>query len=440
MFPNPVFIFLFSVLKFTSATYPTTGTSSLIPWSETTDSDGVSIHIPFTFSNTPHARIRFSHTDDALGDDWEGSQLSFQVDTGTCGIIAHHERINLHPIEKKDPTELDPVTNRGQEWLSSSKILYTGYWVPRYVTFVHSNPVIKTYQPVLAVTKKFINCDWWEPSYGSACPGASEEDDSSWRTITNIGIGYGRSYDGQPQGTPDKNPLLNIDTIGGTALDSLTTFHPGWRINENGIQVGLKDDIWNDPSRPTRAEIPLPTPIPPPPPETLGRNPHFDWQEVRGCVKFPPISGSTTPPPCHDVAMLLDTGIGWSSIRVDNETAWAVRKDNDTQILKDNQIVDVFAVFPNALSPTASRRVQLYKFLSSGGSQPPACYWTPESTKVHYDNEHHRRKFVNTGRRVFRVLAFLLDPLNGRVGFHLRTDSCAVSTFPSYFGMTPAPP
>jgi hypothetical protein len=415
----PSFLSLLTLFTPTSA-YPTTGTTSLIPWSETTDIRGVPNGIPFTFSDTPHARIRLSHSASALGPAWEGEQLSFSVDTGTCGIVTNHNRTNLHVSEETS-------SNEGQEWLSSSKILYIGYWVPRNVTFVHSKPgVVKTYQPVLAVTKKLVNCVWWEPSYGNDCPGATEETDF---IISIIGIGYGRSYDGQPQGLPDKNPLLKIDSIDSVALNSIPTFHPGWRVDEKGIQVGLLDSIWNDPSRPTRTDVQLPTPIPPPPPATLGRNPHFDWQEVRGCVKFPPITGSGASTPCISVALLLDTGINWSSIRVDSTTAVSVR-DATTKHVKTDQIVDVFAV-----SPAVTSRVQLYKFTTTG-SEPAACYWTPEYTSVTSDPEHGRRNFTNTGRRAFRVWGFTFDPVNGRVGFQRRADTCAV-TSPSYPGMFP---
>ena len=55
-----------------------------------------------------------------------------------------------------------------------------------------------------------------------------------------MGVGFGRQADGQPQGTPDKNALLNIQSINGRPVDF--EFCPGYIISaakENGIYVGI---------------------------------------------------------------------------------------------------------------------------------------------------------------------------------------------------------
>lgn len=46
------------------------------------------------------------------------------VDTGTCGIVVPMENIDIKSGEK---------TDRAFQWLSSSKILYVGWWVDRWV-------------------------------------------------------------------------------------------------------------------------------------------------------------------------------------------------------------------------------------------------------------------------------------------------------------------
>ena len=411
---------LFPLLIFTApatADYPTTGTTVLIPWAEREDHPGTE----FTFDITPHARIQFSRPGWNPGANW-----SFSVDTGTCGIVAYRDRVDLQPAEQIDPVPSDPsvITNQGQQWLSSSQILYIGYWVQRTVTFMSTSPQIVTRQPVFAITEKFTGCKYWEPSYGNTCPGATQvTDKTTFKGVSNLGIGYGRTYDGQPQGTPDKNPLLNIVSIGGVALNSLTTFHPGWRIDDEGIQVGLTQDIWDTPGR-TIYSAALTTPggiARPSPPESQGRNPQFASDEVKGCVKFP-FNTETPPNTCTPVALLLDTGIGWSSIRVYKELAEAVRIDSTGQRPKPEQIIDI-----QAGDPPIAESIQLYKFTSTG-SVPLDCYWTPDYTRIHFDNEHGRRKFVNTGRRAFRVWAFAYDPWNGRVGFQKRPVAETCST------------
>lgn len=417
--------------------YPVTGTTALIPWTRRTDFPTV----PYTFDTIPHARIRFSYDDPSIPESpWIQSEsesdptpnfYSFTVDTGTCGIVANKEKVNLHDSEQHD-------TNQGQQYLSSSKTLYVGYWVPRQVEFVHSTPIIKTLQPVLAVTKKFIYCEHWEESMGNSCIGAMEVTVSA---VTILGIGYGRTYDGQPQGTPDKNPLLNIESIGGTAIDSLATFHPGWRIDANGVQVGLTRDIWYPPLWTSfTITVRLGTPAGstrPFPPESATRNPHTPWSELRGTVEFP----GTRFNGRVDVSLLLDTGLSWSSIRVDQALARAVRDDGNTdpllkQLLNDNQIVDVrsgslpkggiFGSLPRNILETMFLFRQRYKHTDTG-PVPGTCYWTPEFTRVTYDDIYHRPYFVNTGRNAFKVWTFAFDPWNGFVGFHRRDDTCAAT-------------
>lgn len=233
--------------------YPNTGITALIPWSQRTDKPTQT----FIFDQTPEARIRFSYDRSIPGGPWtQGPDptdptdmtprwYSFDVDTGTCGIVTNWEKVNLQPSERLEPDPADPtkVTNKGQQYLSSSEILYVGYWVQRQVEFVHSTPVIKTLQPVFAVTEKYVNCKRWEERMKYSCDDATRV--RVIGSITTLGIGYGRTYDGQPQGTPDKNPLLNIVSIGDTQINPVppatppATFHPGWRINEDGVQVGL---------------------------------------------------------------------------------------------------------------------------------------------------------------------------------------------------------
>lgn len=55
-----------------------------------------------------------------------------------------------------------------------------------------------------------------------------------------MGVGFGRRADGQPQGTPDKNALLNIQSINDKPVGF--QFCPGYIISaakENGIYVGI---------------------------------------------------------------------------------------------------------------------------------------------------------------------------------------------------------
>ena len=55
-----------------------------------------------------------------------------------------------------------------------------------------------------------------------------------------MGVGFGRQANGQPQGTPDKNVLLNIKSINGASV--VSKICQGYSISaarENGIYVGI---------------------------------------------------------------------------------------------------------------------------------------------------------------------------------------------------------
>ena len=59
-----------------------------------------------------------------------------------------------------------------------------------------------------------------------------------------MGVGFGREHDGQPQDTPDKNPLLDI-----TAIDCRPvapgTMRSGYIVTPAGVHVGLTPAITN---------------------------------------------------------------------------------------------------------------------------------------------------------------------------------------------------
>jgi hypothetical protein len=103
------------------------------------------------------------------------------------------------------------LENLGSSFLSSSKRLWVGHWVPLTVTFLDQNdkPVATSFVPVLGVEQEVI-C----PSYvqGTTCPDQPLQQATG--DIIYMGVGFAREHDHQPQGTPDKNPLLNLTSIG----------------------------------------------------------------------------------------------------------------------------------------------------------------------------------------------------------------------------------
>lgn len=58
------------------------------------------------------------------------------------------------------------------------------------------------------------------------------------KPVPYMGIGFGQEPHFQPQGTPDKNVLLNLRSVNGQPIAD-GTFNKGYIIGRQGIQVGL---------------------------------------------------------------------------------------------------------------------------------------------------------------------------------------------------------
>ena len=377
-------------------TYDGYSTSALIPWTGGHKN----------FDVEPHVRIRIASLDGSWISPHATGYWQFTVDTGTCGIMTTEAKSGITTAEKTPE-------NRGWEYLSSSHVLYAGYWVERSITFTESQvggvttPVL-TKVKILSVHTKYENCIEWNEGDEDECrdPRSNELDAEELKTrgdeISMLGIGYGHTYDGQPQGTPDKNPLLNLERIGTDDLS--TAFHPGWRIDEEGIKLGLTNTVWGGMSSFERQLAHMPVP----PPSSTGINPHYPWPEVRGCVSFSPI----TDVGCVSVALLLDTGMDWSSIRVDDRSARAVRISDDDHRLRNGQSATILV---GGLSIAPPLRQVLASFTYGPAIPPVDCDVTPQRTEVSYDSA--KRNFTNTGRHMFRRWAQGYDPWRGVIAF-----------------------
>lgn len=161
---------------------------------------------------------------------------SFQagLDTGSTGFAIGAGSLPnwSYPLNESDYPD-------GFEYLSSSHRLWTGKWVNKTIEFQDANVTANV--PVLIVTKSFI-CFKFSVTTTNNVPSPVCSSTASYKpTPINpryMGIGFGRESNEQPQGTPDKNPLLNIQTINGKSVDH-NNMNIGYIINETGIQVGL---------------------------------------------------------------------------------------------------------------------------------------------------------------------------------------------------------
>jgi hypothetical protein len=312
----------------------------------------------------------------------DGKSYLVTMDTGTTGIM-----LSAKDLPGYSPQEAARFP-RGWEFLSSSKLLWVGRWIPKDVTFhgPQGEPVTATV-PVLAVEQEVYCPDYYKgKERGPACPHKKLEPASSG--ITYMGVGFGREHDGQPQGTPDKNPFLNITKINGAPV-APGTMRSGYIITDRGVHVGLTAGNTSG-----FAFTALTGP-------KYSSDPR-DWPEAPICV-------AVDESPCVPGRVLVDTGIIQMYLTVPPQvpvkTVSATDlsdKDKKVNVLADKSRVTVR--FPGQDDPIA-----FYTFTVGDGTNPmqPAQVITSQKGTV---------AFVNTGLHFLRNFNVLYDADGGLFG------------------------
>lgn len=348
-------------------------TSALIPFLETEDNS-----VPFT--NRPYVAVRFSNP--------SSRELTPIVSTGTCGLLVSAADI---PDWREEEATFDSL---GWEFLASSKRLYSGHWIKRDIYFnagSSAHPLIKSQVPVLAVTNLTI-CDGYDVAVDKAkCPIIPAPPVTHMpRGIGLLGIGFGRVAAGQPQGTPDKNPVLNIVDIVGGATTSLASLWPGYIISKAGITIGLTDSNMAGMEYallPPRTKTPSGD-------VTTARHP-FDWAELPGCVS---VDGAST---CTNCTLLLDTTVDQAYVTV--PLSVTLHRHPDSFILVSGSDVDITFGQPGILSKS---------FVVGTGVSTGV---TPR--EVFGYRTSRRAPHVNTGRHIYRAFEVGFDAVRGQLGF-----------------------
>ena len=357
-----------------------------------------SVQIPFLEASEPglgfgsnvHVQLRFSSPSSA-------SVIKPFVDTGSCGII-----LSAADLNDWDPSE-GTDTNKGWQYLSSSNLLYSGFWVERDIYFEgssgessNSSPLIKSTVPILAVTKKLKCLSYDVSDPGEDCPGTSSDIQLLPKGIRIMGIGFGREADGQPQGTPDKNPLLHITNI---SAQNMSSYWPGYIISAEGITLGLTDT--NTESMNFTSLVP-----------GGGTTPHwdlnFDWPELPACIKITaPGTDAGGPEPCLPGTAVLDTGVGSGFIRVPSGST-NLPRDPDTFNLDEGTVVQVTFGSPGV----AGEEFTVGTPTESGSV-------TPDDVRAVYSPDGQRATAINTSRYIYRKFTVAFDPVLGLLGFGL---------------------
>ena len=368
--------------------HPDTTFTATIPWVERPE-DGL-----FDFVSEPTVHARFTK-DDSL--DITKKPVELMVDTGSCGIVL--AKSVLDDWEEDEAT----TTNEGYLFLSSSKRLYPGHWVWRNIFYDRRN--VKSRVKILVISQSIYCPNYIIGNDGRECKNAKDSKINSSPNTTMMGIGFGRTEDGQAEGTPDKNPLLNIKEIQSTPIED--EYWPGYIITSRGLKIGLTRENFERIGFADR-QIHLPKPDISEYDETP---PHlYPWSELRGCMSI-----DHTPSPCLESSVLLDTGVNQSYIRVKGDPAnastwppwiskWPSHVENRTRYLDAGLSVHVEFGTPGIASVS---------YVTGDSSNPV----TPK-----YVNQYFRKNvslpYLNTGRNVFRAWEVAFDPVRGTVSFH----------------------
>lgn len=340
-----------------------------------------SVCIPFAnpqslpFTEAP--KLRFSVSG--------GSVKTVTMDTGSVGIALAYDQIPNYQNLKTSPG-----AKPGYQFLSSSKILWKGTWVRTAVTFYDgSTPVATSLVPVLGVEQEVVCQNY---SGGGTC-GNIPLQSAKGREIAYMGVGFGREEDHQPQGTPDKNPLLNLNTIAGRSVAGV--LNKGYIIGSTGVTVGLT------PAN-TRGFgfIQL----------TPSVQYSGDWMPASMCVQ---INGS----PCFPGSVLVDTGIPQSYVTVPSSAQL-----NTVQVQDPSDRSKTVGVLASGTTmavnlPGLPNPVAVDSF--TVGQRTPV-----EPLLVIPFRSNTRSPFVNTGRHLLRQFQFLYDARNGYVGLKPQADGC----------------
>ncbi|RDL30373.1 uncharacterized protein BP5553_10251 [Venustampulla echinocandica] len=347
---------------------------------------------------TPHTReliIPYSNVSSNLPPFTNDPEISFRlsnrtygviIDTGTTGLV-----LSAAMLPNWDPSTASahPV---GWEFLSSSKLLWIGVWIPQEIHFLTTENIsVVASVPVLAITKSYTCPRYNARTDGPNCfdPTESEEmpDD-----ILLLGVGFARQSDGQPQGTPDKNPLLNIILVDGEKIAPSDRLNSGYRISQEGVSLGIPQRDLDEFSI-----LNL---------QPGNTNDSRDWGPVPACIRV----GDS---PCVEADALIDTGIPQMymtvpfSMPVERHTEPSLSSGANVSVLDDGQIVEILFGRPG-------NYVARYNFTvgdhdARDTSLAPVQAITRRSAII--------SPFVNTGRHLLRGYEVMFDAVEGRYGF-----------------------
>jgi hypothetical protein len=313
----------------------------------------------------------------------EGPLGTFQphpvvTDTGSTGVV-----VSAADLPDYSPAKVAAYP-AGWEFLSSSKRLWVGHWVPTAIAYLDpaGGEVARAEVPVLVV-ETAMKCPGYDVKAAPGTCAAPTETVNLPKGIAYMGVGFGREKYGQSQGTPDKNPLLNLVALAGKPIDP-SAFRRGYVVTRDGVRIGLTAQAAAGfrfvklNARP-------------------GGGP-LDWDQA-------PMRVAAGDQPDQAGSLLIDTGIATMYLGVANPSALKTHTETNQnaktpgKALDDGQTVTV--TVPTTPATT---------FTFTVGQADPAA---PTQVLV---NSPMTKAFVNTGRHALRRFEVLFDADGGWFG------------------------
>ena len=131
------------------------------------------------------------------------------MDTGSVGVA-----MSATNIPNYEALKTAPGAKPGTQFLSSSKVLWVGTWVPMTVTlYDRDNKPVATSEVLILGVEQSGRCDSYQTTQ-QICPNLPAPE----KPVLYMGVGFGQEADFQPQGTPDKNVLLNLRSVNGQPI------------------------------------------------------------------------------------------------------------------------------------------------------------------------------------------------------------------------------
>lgn len=296
-----------------------------------------------------------------------GPVMRAVLDTGSTGVVIAARAIpNLSQLKTLGPGTLT--------YTSSGRIM-RGDWVLAPVTLSGPNGAQVTSRPIPVLAVRRIDC----LKTARNCRVTTHP-----THVAMVGIGFAREKDRQSDGTPDRNPLLNLPAMG--TPDAPGAMRRGYVVTKQGIQVGLTAEGARGF---TFAKLVKSATVP-------------DWAPIQACLSL----NDRQPPACGTV--LVDTGV-----------------DAMYLTLPPPQLEGQTTQAPDG-KPALPQGARLKVDLLGEGKGPSYAFAVGDAgdsvapARVILVPRSGGETFVNTSVRLLNRFDYLFDADGGYAGFRLR--------------------